>query len=108
MPAAVFPFIELINREQLDAVDAKLFQVRNLFPQSSKRTGSGHFRRFVSGETTDMRLVDDEILDRGLERMIVFPIEVIEREAGPVLIGIVPVRLNAPCITTADYTRVRI
>ncbi len=49
-------------------------------------------------------LVEDQILNRRLEGMISFPIEIVECEPGTVLVDVVPVRLGSPDITAADDT----
>ena len=98
----VLELVELIDRQQLDAIDTQLFQVRDLLAQAGKRAGELHTRRRMLGEPAHMRLVDHEILGRNLQRLVAFPIEVVEQEARAVLVDVIPVRLLAPHVAPAE------
>ncbi len=65
-------------------------------------------RRWMLGKAADVHFVDDQVFDRGFERMVRFPIEVVIDQTTTMLIGIVPVRLLAPDIPAADGFGIRI
>src|SRR5262245_52040726 len=56
--AAVFRLVELENRQKLHAIDAQLFQIRNLFPQAGKSAGMLDARRGTLREAADVHLVN--------------------------------------------------
>ncbi len=79
---AVLELVELVDRHQLDAVDAQLFQVGDLLADAGEGAGELDARRRVPGEAAHVHLVDDQVFDRRLERPVALPVEVVEDDAG--------------------------
>ena len=56
----------------------------------------------MAREAAHVHLVDDQVLDRDLERAVALPVEVVEDEPAAVRAGAVPVGLRAPDVAAAD------
>ena len=62
----------------------------------------------MRGEAADVHLVDDQVLDRDLERPVVLPVEIVAARAAAVLVDVVPVGSPAPHVAAADRLGVRV
>ena len=98
----VLVLVELENRHQLDAVDAERFEVGELFAQSVERSRVDDPRRCMPGEAADVQFVNDQLFDRQIERPVVFPIEVVLRNASAVRENIAAAHRGAERLASAD------
>ncbi len=104
----VLKFVELKNRHQFDAIDAKFFQIRNLLANRRKCSRMLHFRRRMARQPPDVDFINDEVFHRNFQRAIRFPVEIFIYDARSVLIGLRIVRRSAPDIASADGAGIRI
>jgi hypothetical protein len=75
--------IEGHDRHQFDVADAERLEIGDLFDQPQKGARMPHARRGVTGEATDMQLVDDHVLWRQAEGGIPLPVIVVANNHGP-------------------------
>ena len=62
----------------------------------------------MTGETAHVHFVDDQILDRHLQRTVALPVEVVKNDPRAVLEPRVPVWRLSPYVTAADGAGIRI
>jgi hypothetical protein len=106
--ARVLELVELEDRQQLDAVDAELFQIRDLLAHAGEGAGVLHARGLALREAAHVHLVDHQLLARQLERPVVLPVEVLRDEPGPVAVPIAGVGREAPDLSAAHRARHRV
>ena len=100
--SGVLKLVELMDRHQLYAVHTKLLQIGNLLGYTGKGARVLDASSCAAGEVTNMHLVDNQVVHRCLQGQVVLPVEVIEHDAGTVLVLAVPVGLLPPYIATDD------
>ena len=59
-------------------------------------------------KAADVHLVDNQVLDGYFQGAVGLPVEIVENDAAPVLVNVVPVQLRPPDITTTYDFGVRI
>ncbi len=106
--AAVLELVELVDRQQLDAVDAQFLEVRNFLADAREDARKAHAGGLMLGEAADVHLVDNEVLQRDFQRTVVIPVEIVIDEARPVLVDVVPVRRLPPDIAPANGLGIRV
>ena len=98
--------IKFKDRHQLDRIDPKLFQIRDLFTDSLKGSFCHNSRRRINGKSTHMHLIDDQILQIVLKLFFIAPVKVIFYH--PRLIDVVGTEFFAPVSLIRDCLRIRV
>ncbi len=75
-PVVGLAAVEVEHRQQFHGVDAERGEVRDLLDEAAERARPRHPRARRTGETADVRLVDDEILHRAVQRFVALPVVV--------------------------------
>ena len=83
---AVFPLVELVDRHQLEAVDAQLLQIADLLPDAREGARKFDAGRRMPGEAAHVHLVDHQVFHRGFQRVVLLPVEVIVDQPAAVLV----------------------
>ena len=79
---AHFAVVEVEHRQQFDGGDPERLQVRNLLDESGERARPRHPCARRPRESPDVRLVDDEILHRAVQRLVTLPVVVGQVDDG--------------------------
>ena len=104
----VLELVKLVDRHELNAIDTKVLDVRNLVPKCGKGTGMFVLSRRMRGKSPNMHLVDDQIFHGDFQGFVVLPVKVIIENTGTVLVLFIPVRGNSPLVPSPDHSGVRI
>ena len=100
--------VEFKDGHEFDTIDSEVDEVRNSFAQTVKGARMSHPGRRVTGETSDMQLVDDQFGNRKIERPVVFPVEVVFRNSPTVRKNVARPRKPAKDRTSTNGTGERI
>ena len=71
--------IEREHRQELDVGDPERFEIRNFLDETAKRAGALDAGRRVARVARDVKLVDDGVVQRPLERPVALPVVVVGR-----------------------------
>ena len=102
MEAVAVHLVKFVDRQQFYCRHAQLFQVGNLLDHSPVGAGVGHSGGGIDGKAAHVHLVDHRIVQRQVQRLIVFPVKRIVYHDGAAMIAgrrgavlsIAPVKLS--------------